>query len=766
MKPTKVFRALVSLAILWVSNLSAESPAWADAPAGPVADSISAKAAASAPAIDVAAIDRRRIMKAASAALGMEPVTITKFRAKLSEGGPNDFYSNGDYWWPDPAKADGLPYVQRDGESNPGNFVEHRLAVRELRDAAAALGAAYKISGEDRYAAKAAELLRVFFLDPNTSMNPNLKYAQAIPGRTPGRGTGIIDGLHLAEIPIAVEAMHASPSFPPGTLAGLKQWFRDMAEWMTTSKNGREEAAAKNNHSVAYYLQVAVYARFIGDEAKLAECRRQYKEVFVAGQMASDGSFPAELRRTKPYSYSIFQLDNMAALCQVLSCKEDDLWTFELSDGRCMRRAMEYLYPYLADKSKWPLKPDVQAWEGWPARQPSLLFAGLAFQEPKYLNLWKGLPPDPNDNEVRRNIAITQPVLWLAPAKLLAANAYSTELPTAAATKAVPRKGTSPGSPEAHLDYTPGKAPKYWSIAAAETIMARYPDYREAYWKPWSYVQGYVFYGFEMLYRSTGDKKYLEYIKRYIDNFVDDKGEFHGDKLTNLDNLMTGNSIIALYEYTHDERYKTAAVQFRRALDDYPRSDGQFWHGRSAPNMWIDGVFMGQMFLIRYGKSIGDSEYCFDEAAKQIAVCDKHLSKGDSGLYLHAWTEKPENARWADPKTGLSPEVWSEGLGWYALVAAETLAVIPKDHAKRPELEDIFRRLVVGLKRTQDPKTGGWFMIVDKGDQPDNWIDPSGTAMFVYAIQRGIDLGLLEKDEYATIAAKGYKALLEFAEIN
>jgi unsaturated rhamnogalacturonyl hydrolase len=94
------------------------------------------------------------------------------------------------------------------------------------------------------------------------------------------------------------------------------------------------------------------------------------------------------------------------------------------------------------------------------------------------------------------------------------------------------------------------------------------------------------------------------------------------------------------------------------------------------------------------------------------------------------------------------------------------LAVIPKDHAKRPELEDIFRRLVVGLKRTQDPKTGGWFMIVDKGDQPDNWIDPSGTAMFVYAIQRGIDLGLLEKDEYATIAAKGYKALLEFAEIN
>ncbi len=336
--------------------------------------------------------------------------------------------------------------------------------------------------------------------------------------------------------------------------------------------------------------------------------------------------------------------------------------------------------------------------------------------------------------------------------------------PAAAAKPA--RKGTSPGVPDAHLDYAPGKSPKYWSVATAETIMARYPDYREAYWKPWSYVQGYVFCGFEMLYRYTGEKKYLDYMKNYIDHFVDDKGNFHGDKLTNLDNLMTGTSIVALYEYTHDERYKTAAGQFRRVFDDYPRSDGQFWHGKGSPNMWIDGVFMGQMFLVRYGKSIGDSEYCFDEAARQMTVCAKHLAKGDSGLYLHAWTEKPEKANWADPKTGLSPEVWSEGLGWYALVLSETLEVLPKDHAKRPELEDIYLRLAAGLKRTQDPKSGGWFMIVDKGDRADNWIDPSGTAMFVYTIKRGIDLGLLDKDEYSLVAARGFKALVQFAKIN
>lgn len=373
----------------------------------------SASVAAAERPIDVAAIDHDRILKAAKHALDMEPLTITRFRAKLSEGGPHDFYSNGDYWWPDPSKPDGLPYIHRDGESNPDNFFHHRMAVRDLRDAVAALGAAYKITGEDQYADKAAELLRVFFLDPETRMNPSLKYAQAIPGRTPGRGIGIIDTLHLIEIPRAIQAMRNSPAFPKETLAGLKQWFGEYTDWMIHSENGQQEANHDNNHAVAFWLQIATFAGLTGDEALLDECRRRYKEVFVAKQMAPDGSFPRELGRTKPYGYSIFQLDNMATLCQVLSTPEDNLWTFELPDGRGIRKAMEYLYPYLADKSKWPYDPDVQAWEGWPARQPCLLFAGLAFDEQKYLDLWKKLEPDPTNKEVQRNIAVTQPLLWI-----------------------------------------------------------------------------------------------------------------------------------------------------------------------------------------------------------------------------------------------------------------------------------------------------------------------------------------------------------------
>ena len=375
----------------------------------------------------MAAIDHSRILSAADAALGLEPITITKFRAPLSEGGPNDFYSNGDYWWPDPAKPNGLPYIQRDGQSNPDNFSEHRRCIAQLSDAVAALAAAYKITGEDRYAAKAAELLRVFFLDPRTRINPSLKYAQAIPGRTPGRGTGIIDTLHLVEVPLAIQALQKSPAFPPDVLAGLKAWFGDYADWMMTSKNGQDEANAHNNHAVAFFLQIAAFAGFTGDEAKLAECRRRFKEVFVAKQMAPDGSFAAELKRTKPYGYSIFQLDNMASLCQLLSTDKDNLWAFSLSDGRGIRKAMEFLYPYLADKSKWPHQPDVQAWDGWPARQPSLLFAGLGLHEQKYLDLWRKLPADPTNAEVRRNIAITQPLLWLRPPPSTDASTVSEE---------------------------------------------------------------------------------------------------------------------------------------------------------------------------------------------------------------------------------------------------------------------------------------------------------------------------------------------------
>ena len=376
-------------------------------PATPPSASLGGGAAA------VAAIDRERILRAAGRALNQQPITITAFPAKLSEGGPHDFYSNGDYWWPDPSKPDGLPYIRNDGATNPDNFSQHRLVIKTLRDSVAALAAAYKLTGEERYVLKATELLQVFFLAAETRMNPSLNFAQAVPGVSPGRGIGIIDALHLIELPAAVRALEGSKAFPPEMGVGLRHWFRDLAEWMTTSANGKKEAGERNNHAVAFYLQLAIYADFVGDAAKVERCRKEYKEVFVPKQMALDGGFPFELERTKPYGYSIFQLDNMTTLCHVLSTPEDNLWNFELPDGRGIRKALAYLYPFLADKTKWPLKPDIQAWEGWPARPTNLVLGGLALGEKTYFDLWQTLPADPTDPEVQRNIAITQPLLWL-----------------------------------------------------------------------------------------------------------------------------------------------------------------------------------------------------------------------------------------------------------------------------------------------------------------------------------------------------------------
>lgn len=326
------------------------------------------------------------------------------------------------------------------------------------------------------------------------------------------------------------------------------------------------------------------------------------------------------------------------------------------------------------------------------------------------------------------------------------------------------RRTTSQGDPNARLDYTPGDAPSMLALPLAQTVMVRYPDYRTAYWKNYTYVQGYMFDAMDRLGQLTGDPAYTEYMKRYIDNFVDADGNYRGDALTNLDNFMTGSAFCTLYGRTGDEKYKKAALQILSKVDSYPQSDGQFWHGNKSPNMWVDGVFMMQMFLIRCAEHVGEREKCLDIACRNIKAAAKHLQRPD-GLMIHAWTTEPEKAAWANAE-GLSPEVWSEGMGWYALVVPELLAVLPESHPDYKAVKEIYLKMSRGLKQWQDANTGGWWMVVDKGTNPLNFIDPSGTAMFVYSIQRGIDLGLLKQKEYGPVAQRGYASLFPFVRVN
>lgn len=360
---------------------------------------------------NLAAHELPRVVPLAEAALGAQPVTLTAVANPRSAGGPHDFSSEGDYWWPNPADPAG-PFIRRDGASNPGNFLAHRRLLFAFAREVGALAAAYDLTRDERFAAAAVAHLRAWFVTPATRMNPDLRFAQSIQGITPGRSTGLIDTVHLAEVALGVRALRGAAAFDPATAAGVEAWFRAYLRWLQTHPHGVEESRATNNHGTCWVLQAAAFARLLDDEPTLADCRRRFKEGLLPGQMAADGSFPRELGRTKPYGYSIFNLDVMAGVAVLLSTPEENLMTFTLADGRGLIRGVEFLAPFLADKSGWKLPPDVLHWEDWPVRQPALLFGAVAAGRADWLALWQRLPADPVIEEVRRNFPIRFPTLW------------------------------------------------------------------------------------------------------------------------------------------------------------------------------------------------------------------------------------------------------------------------------------------------------------------------------------------------------------------
>jgi Alginate lyase len=354
---------------------------------------------------------RAQVLAEAAWALQQAPVTVTASVSPRSAGTPHDFFSEGDYWWPDPANPEG-PYIQKDGMTNPENFVAHRLAMIRFSRIVGALASAYKITGDARYVQHALVHLKAWFTDPATRMNPSLLYAQAIKGRHTGRGIGIIDTIHLMEVAQGVLVMQSAPGFGAAELAGIKNWFAQYLSWLTTHKYGQDEMNAQNNHGTCWVMQVAAFARLTGNEDILRFCRERYKTVLLPNQMGPDGSFPQELRRTKPYGYSLFNLDAMTMVCQILSVPQDNLWEYQTSDGRSIRKGIEYLHPYVADKSKWPFKQDVMYWDNWPVAHPFQVFGALAFSNKSWFSTWKKLDHHPQVEEVVRNLPIRNPLIW------------------------------------------------------------------------------------------------------------------------------------------------------------------------------------------------------------------------------------------------------------------------------------------------------------------------------------------------------------------
>ena len=355
---------------------------------------------------------KKDIIAQAKWATTQKPVTITAEQCERSAGGLHDFYSEGDYWWQNPEDPNG-PYIQRDGQTNPDNFVAHRKAMIRFSQIVGSLASAYIITKDEKYVKQAFLHINAWFLDKNTAMNPSLLYAQAIKGKVTGRGIGIIDTIHLMEVAQGILVMDNASVVNKEELQAIKNWFEQYLQWLTSHPYGLEERDAKNNHSTCWAMQVASFAKLTDNQALIDYCKTRFKTVLLPNQLEKDGCFPLELKRTKPYGYSIFNLDAMTTLCQILSDSRDDLWNFKLKDGRTIKKAIEFLYPFVANKTSWPFQQDVMYWNEWPVAQPFLLFGYQHFNQKKWFDTWRNLEHLPKNDEVIRNLPIRNPLIWI-----------------------------------------------------------------------------------------------------------------------------------------------------------------------------------------------------------------------------------------------------------------------------------------------------------------------------------------------------------------
>lgn len=293
----------------------------------------------------------------------------------------------------------------------------------------------------------------------------------------------------------------------------------------------------------------------------------------------------------------------------------------------------------------------------------------------------------------------------------------------------------------------------------AETIMRRYPRAGLYPYKNWSYSQGFMLWGFILLYKTAGNAKYRDYVLEFCDSHVEESGTIPAFSGGDMDDMFNGSVLVWAHEQTGNKKYEKACHHIRAAFDDYPRTkEGGFWHSRKLPHqMWVDGVFMGQMFFSKYARHFSGAD--IRETINQLQIIYHYCNKNSTGLILHAYSDD-RMAPWADPVTGLSPEVWSEGLGWYALMLPHALEAMDKNIVGYDSIVRQYRELAESLKAAQNKETGLWYQVVDKGENGDNWTDTSGSAMFQYSILRALQMGIVKGTEYEELVQRGHEGIL------
>jgi unsaturated rhamnogalacturonyl hydrolase len=304
-----------------------------------------------------------------------------------------------------------------------------------------------------------------------------------------------------------------------------------------------------------------------------------------------------------------------------------------------------------------------------------------------------------------------------------------------------------------------------WSVGMVESTMKRYPTAKDL--GSWGYAKSLYLYGQYLVYKRTREPRYLKYIKDWLDFHVDAEGvvrsanaqgEVREIKFENLDSMLPGNLLLLMYQETKDPKYKLAADRIRKRFETYPRTkDGGFWHANTKSRewqLWGDGVFMSMPFLVRYGNLFGDSTYANEEATKQLLIYAGHLNDPKTGLMFHAYDESGQTA-WSNKVTKVSSEIWCRAMGWFGMTLIEVLELLPANHPQRPKLIAQVNQLIKAWANFQDKKTGLWYQVVDKGDNPNNWLETSSSSMYTYVTAMAIDRGYVNKS-YRDVVTKGY----------
>jgi hypothetical protein len=321
---------------------------------------------------------------AAAKVITRGPFSVIEKTSIPPSGDKHDYMSQAPYFWPDPGKPNGRPYMRKDGERNPeiNGITDHSNMDRVASDSQT-LALAWFFTGDEQFAARATLLLRTWFLDAATRMNPNLNFGQGIPGVNDGRGIGIIETRGLTSAVDAVGLLAGSKSWTEADQKGMEQWFAQFFKWLQESKNGRDESKEANNHGTFYDLQIADFALFTHQDELAKKTLTESRAKRIAAQIEPDGRQPKETDRTRGISYSVMNLNGLMLLATVGERVGVDFWSYRTRDGRGIRKALDWLLPYASGEKKWPYA-QIEAYNPSDLT-PALLRAAAHYRDGNYL---------------------------------------------------------------------------------------------------------------------------------------------------------------------------------------------------------------------------------------------------------------------------------------------------------------------------------------------------------------------------------------------